>query len=86
METELTESEQLAFENAAAWHVLRLALIRRRQELGMSQEALADQMGITQPAVSQFERLGGNPGIMTILNYAHALGVRVVLGVEPQLK
>jgi transcriptional regulator with XRE-family HTH domain len=42
-------------------------------ELGLSQKELADRMGITQPAISQFESFNANPRIMTLLAYAHAL-------------
>ncbi len=77
MTNELTESQKLAYENASSWHGLRLALIDRRLELGLSQNDLAKRMGVTQPAISQFENVGANPRIMTLLAYAHALDVNL---------
>lgn len=46
-----------------------------RKEAGVSQEALADTLGITQGAVSQWEREDANPGVDQIPAIAQTLGV-----------
>lgn len=77
-----TTSQSLASHNVARWQDLREAMIARREELGLSQAELAKKMGITQPAVSQFESLGANPRIMTLLLYAQALELKLDLGAQ----
>jgi DNA-binding Xre family transcriptional regulator len=60
-------------------------LAELRQELGISQKALARQLGITQPRVSDLER-AENIELLTLQRYVEALGgqldVRVVLNGE----
>jgi transcriptional regulator with XRE-family HTH domain len=73
---------QLAYENLGSWHDLREALIAARESKGWTQAELAEILGITQSAVSQFERLGGNPRIMTLMAYAQALNLRLVFNTE----
>jgi transcriptional regulator with XRE-family HTH domain len=48
-----------------------------RRDLGIRQVDIADRMGTTQSAVSDIERLGGDPRLTTIQRYARALGARV---------
>lgn len=52
------------------------ALVQYRRDR-MSQQQMADLLGITQPAVQQFERRDGNPRMSTLRRYALALGVLV---------
>lgn len=42
-------------------------------------------METTQSAVSDFERLGGDPKLSTIQRYARAVGVRLALRMEERL-
>ena len=46
---------------------------RRRQELGLSQDDLADRLGSKRTVVSQYENAGHEMGICTFLQYAAAL-------------
>lgn len=73
-------SVELASANYGAWLDLREVLISRRRSLEMTQSELAEVMGITQSAVSQFESLGGNPRLMTIIAYAQALNLKLSFG------
>lgn len=82
----LQSSLDLSYENANSWHQLRRSLIDRRVELGLSQKDLADRMGITQPAISQFESFNANPRIMTLLAYAYALDVSLDFSAGPVSK
>lgn len=67
----------VARNNLAAWHEFRLAMIDYREKSGITQKEVADRLGITQSAVSQFESFGGNPRIMTIIAYAQALNIEI---------
>lgn len=50
-------------------------LIAARKQSGLSQEQVAERMGVSQPAVSKFERYDANPTLETIRRYALAIGV-----------
>jgi transcriptional regulator with XRE-family HTH domain len=68
---------QLARGNLASWHDFRMAMIDYRERSGLTQKDVAERLGITQSAVSQFESFGGNPRVMTIIAYAQALNVGI---------
>jgi predicted XRE-type DNA-binding protein len=71
-------------ENAAIDRDMRLieTLVSIRRERGMTQAEVAERMGRSQPAVSDFERLGGDPHLSTIRRYALAIGVDVLHAVS----
>ncbi|MBB4918199.1 helix-turn-helix domain-containing protein [Streptosporangium saharense] len=52
-------------------------LVRLRRARGLTQAQVAERMSRTQPAVSDFERLGGDPHLSTIRRYALAIGAEV---------
>ncbi len=52
-------------------------LVRARVERRLTQEHVAAVMATTQSSVSNFERVGGDPKLSTILRYARAVGARV---------
>jgi len=58
-------------------------LIRYRADRGLSQRALAMELGISQPRVAKLESGEHNPGIDTIVNAVRALGVEFCLDVAP---
>jgi transcriptional regulator with XRE-family HTH domain len=64
---------------ALAWEDQKLLgnLIEIRKSRGLSQQDMADAMGVTQATVSAFERLGNDPRLSTVRRYAKALGVLV---------
>lgn len=66
-------AEALAQEDQHLLH----ALVMRRRELGLSQSVVASRMGVSQAAVSLFERVGNDPHLSTVRRYARALGVMV---------
>ncbi len=49
-------------------------LKRMREERGLSQAELAEQVGIAQPMIAQYERCGKVPTIITGVELAKALG------------
>jgi transcriptional regulator with XRE-family HTH domain len=83
MKETMSPRVQLAYDNIGSWHDMREALISARVSKGWTQADLAEILGITQSAVSQFERLGGNPRIMTLMAYAQALNLRLDFGASP---
>lgn len=56
---------------------LSLALTQRREELGLTQQALAASTGIKQPMIARIER-GQIPKPVTLQRLAKALQVRIV--------
>ncbi|MDA0633995.1 helix-turn-helix transcriptional regulator [Nonomuraea sp. MCN248] len=73
------EDPEVQRENAAIDRDMRLieTLVSVRRQRGMTQADVAERMGRSQPAVSDFERLGGDPHLSTIRRYALAIGVDV---------
>lgn len=68
---------ELGVKNNANWQDLMDALVQRRVELGISQREMAKRLGISQPAVAQFELSSANPTISTLIRYANKLGVEL---------
>lgn len=56
----------------------------RRQELGLSQQQLAELTGTTQSAVARLEGGGRPPRIDTLLKLAEALDCDLVLELRPR--
>lgn len=52
-------------------------LVALRQENNLTQSEVAERMGVSQPAVSQFERTDANPTLDTVRRYAMAVGARL---------
>ncbi|MCD8478847.1 MAG: helix-turn-helix transcriptional regulator [Candidatus Cloacimonetes bacterium] len=49
----------------------------KRVKLRMTQKALAQKMGVSQPVVARFEYMGRTPGLESIYKYAEGLGVEL---------
>jgi transcriptional regulator with XRE-family HTH domain len=69
--------------NFGHWLDLHSMLLDARIELGLTQQQLADRLGVTQPAISAFEDGSTGIKIQTILSYASALGLELQLSVKP---
>lgn len=52
-------------------------LVHARRDMKLTQSDVAEAMETTQSAVSNFERIGGDPKFSTILRYAYAIGAKV---------
>lgn len=52
-------------------------LVQVRRDRGLTQRDIAERMGCSQPNVSAFERIGGDPHMSTVRRYAVAVGVRI---------
>lgn len=57
-------------------------LIQLRSDQGLTQQDVADRMGVTQPTVAKFEAYDSNPTLASIRRYAHAVGALVTHVVE----
>ena len=53
------------------------------EEQGVSQSELARRLGVSRQHISAFFADPGNPTLQTIVQMAHALGLRVNLTLEP---
>ena len=58
------------------------ALVRRRNELGLSQTVVAARMGTSQSAVARLEAGRSDPRMSTLERYAAALDTSVAYAVE----
>lgn len=56
---------------------LVIGLIRLRKQHGLTQEVVGERMGVSQSAVSQFERYDSNPTLATLCEYALSVGARL---------
>ena len=61
----------------ASHRELLQALISMRATHDLTQDQVADRMGVSQSAVSQFERYDANPRLSTLRRYALAVGARI---------
>lgn len=52
-------------------------LVQVRRDRGLTQRDVAERMGCSQPNVSAFERVGGDPHMSTVRRYAVAAGARI---------
>jgi len=58
-------------------------IYKMRTEAGISQTELAHRMGVRQPYISDLERGGRTPTLVTLNRVAHATGNRLRLVPEP---
>lgn len=86
----LVAEEQLADPSfRAEWQRLAPArefaatLLRYRAEHKLSQRALAEKLGVSQPRVVKIESGEHNPEVDTIINAVRRLGIEFVLDVAP---
>ena len=67
-------------------YALLEALIAKREELGLTQADLARKIGVSQQAISKFERMDADPRLSTIRRYALAVGLKISHEVTPVKK
>ncbi|HEX8688808.1 MAG TPA: helix-turn-helix transcriptional regulator [Solirubrobacterales bacterium] len=86
----LLAEEQLADPSfRAEWQRLAPArefaatLLRYRAEHKLSQRALAEKLGVSQPRVVKLESGAHNPEVDTIINVVRRLGIEFMLDVAP---
>lgn len=64
-------------------HVLASNVYRLRKERGLTQEQLAEAVGVRQPRIAEVERGDANPRLLTLSRLAFALGVPVAALLDP---
>ncbi|MGE9695125.1 MULTISPECIES: helix-turn-helix domain-containing protein [unclassified Streptomyces] len=70
--------------DAEALMTLVETLVKHRKKCGLTQKQVAEHMETTQSAVSDFERLGGDPRLSTVMRYARAVGLRIWFGARTE--
>src|SRR3954451_7549190 len=89
LEQLVAEEEQTDPSFRAEWQRLAPArefaatLLRYRAEHRLSQRALADELGVSQPRIAKLESAEHNPELDTIINAVRRLGIEFVLDVAP---
>lgn len=78
-----SDEDQLALDLAREGQTLLVRLIEARKSAGLTQEQVAEILGLSQATISAFERLGNDPRLSTIRRYARAVGVMVSHHVGP---
>lgn len=64
-------------------HVLASNVYRLRKDRGLTQEQLAEAVGVRQPRIAEVERGDANPRLLTLSRLALALGVPVAALLDP---
>lgn len=73
-----SEYQRTAFANAVA-----IRVIRYRAEHGLSQTALAKQLGMRQPAIARLEAGEHEPSLTTLARLAQGLGTDFSIEITP---
>lgn len=71
-----------AQERLAPYEALARIVIRRRMDLGLTQEQLADRMGTSHSAISRIESGQHSTSVQTLQRLGDALEMRFVMGFE----
>jgi len=83
--TELEDPEFRArWEATALARLVANCLVSFRAEHGLSQTALAERLGMKQPAVARLETGEHNPSLETLARISKALGVEFAIAVSPK--
>ena len=78
------EWHKISRHNIGGWMDFHADLVDLRIQKGITQAEVAKLLGISQPAVSQFEKLNSMPHVETVLAYALAIGAKLSFTVEQQ--
>ncbi|PHM29893.1 helix-turn-helix domain-containing protein [Xenorhabdus budapestensis] len=79
---EFLEEDQAEIKQMADELVLETGLQLLREELNISQQKLANSLGISQPAITQIEQRGNDIKLVTLKRYVEAMGGKLSLTVE----
>jgi len=73
----ISEEERRNMEEIEEVSSIVSSIIRRRQELGMSQRALAERCGIPQSSIARIEALKTTPKLDTLVKLMQALNLKL---------
>ncbi|EPR76918.1 putative transcriptional regulator [Leifsonia rubra CMS 76R] len=77
MTTEMSRLEALAGNLIDEHDKLLSALITQRTSHQLTQQVVAERMGVSQPTVAAIEHYDANPTLATVRRYALAVGARI---------
>lgn len=77
MELSALQIDELANSLVDSHDKLVADLIALRKRHNLTQEAVAERMGVSQPTVAAFERYDANPTLSTIRRYALSVGASI---------
>lgn len=80
--TALPQAQQAEIQEITNELMLEVGLSSLREELSLSQQELANALGISQPAVAQIEQRGNELKLSTLKRYVETMGGRLSLAVE----
>lgn len=81
---ELRDPEVLReHERTALAHIVAMRLIRYRTDHGLSQTALARQLGMHQPAIARLEAGDHEPSLTTLARLARGIGIDFSIEITP---
>ncbi|MDN3454608.1 helix-turn-helix domain-containing protein [Psychrobacter sp. APC 3350] len=82
MLSERSPESQARIQRMASEMRLETQLYKLREEMGVSQKALAELLGIKQPSLSAIENRGHDLKIETMKRYVEAMGGKLSMNVE----
>lgn len=72
------------YERTELAHLVALRLIRYRADHGLTQTALARELGMKQPAVARLEAGEHEPSLATLARLARTLGMEFHIDITPE--
>ena len=82
-EAEDSPSRRLWFSSVVA-RTLAIAVLKHRLDHGLSQRALGEQLGMSQPQIARIEIGEHTPTLETLCRIADALGLEIELRIGPR--
>ncbi len=70
-------------ERTSLAHAISLIVLRNRTDHGLSQRALGNRLGMTQPHVSRIESGDANPSMDTLFTLSASLGIELAISIQP---
>lgn len=77
MNLDAAQLEALADSLVDSHDQFMLDLVAMRKRHGLTQELVAERMGVSQPTVAAFERYDANPTLSSVRRYALAVGAQI---------
>ncbi len=74
-----------AYKNMESEFALASAIIEARKQAGLTQEQLAERMGIKQPYIARLEGGSNNPSVSTLERIAEATNSQLKISFEPRM-
>jgi len=82
LKDEFSDADLAEIQQMADAMILETGLQLLREELALSQQSVADAMGVKQPRITQIEQSGADQRLITIKRYVEAMGGKLSLLIE----